>query len=238
MREEEIKEYIERLNRKDYAETIFLRQINKFVDFARVWEKEPELNDRISLVIPSYRFFFIKNENRKYVGAVLDMKKDLHWYILEDERKKGHLTKSLREAIIPYLFYDEEEYFEREVQRITIQFSNGELNYKNSRKVAESVGFKPINEDETEFELNKDEFDWQYENIDERNGLISKSRFEELRKRLILCYRQLIKISDELLVTCRDDKSLREAANKISYYNLRIEDIEWEYEKEKNKNGD
>jgi len=232
MREEEIKKYIVRLNNDDFEETIFLRQINKFVDFARVWEKEPELNDRTSLDIPSYRFFFIKNENGKYVGAVLDMKKDLHWYILEEERKKGYLTRSLREAIIPYLFYEEEEYFEREVQRITIQFGIGELNYKNSRIVAESIGFKPINDDETDFELSKDEFDWQYENLDEKNGTISSSRFKELRKRLILYYRQLIKISDELLVTYGDDKDLREAANEISYFNLRIEDIEWENNKE------
>lgn len=235
MREDEIKRYIERLNNEDFAETIFLRQVNKFVDFARVWEKEPELNDSINLNIPSYRFFFIKNENRKYVGAVLDMTKDLHWYILEEERKKGHLTKALREAIIPYLFYDKEEDFEREIQRITIQFGIGKLNYKNSKKVAENVGFKPTNNDQTEFELSKGEFDWQYKNLDEKNGLISKPRFEVLRKRLILSYRQLIRISDELLVTCGDDKGLREAANEISYYNLKIEDIEWEYEK--NENG-
>jgi hypothetical protein len=168
------------------------------------------------------------------------MKMDLHWYILEEDRKQGHLTKSLREAIIPYLFYDEEDGYDREVQRITIEFGIGELNYRNSKRVAESVGFKPINHDETEFELKKEEFDWQFENLDKKNGMISNARFEELRKRLILSYRQLIKISDELIVTCNDDKGLREAAYEISYFNLSIEDIQWEYEikKAKNENGD
>ena len=235
MREEEIKSYIDRLNKNDFEETIFLRQINKNVDLARVWEKEPELNDRIGTEIPSYQFFFIRNESGKYVGAVLDMRRDLHWFILEEERKKGHLTKSLKEAIIPYLFYDEE--YERKKQRITIEYGIGEINYKNSRKVAESLGFKPINESETEFELDKDEFDWQYENLDERNGTISKSRFKELRKRLIYSYRQLIKISDELLMTYDDDKELRDVARKVSYFNLRIEDIEWENKRKKENGG-
>lgn len=229
MRGEEIKMYIQRLNKGCFAETIFLRRISRFVDFAIVWEKEPELNDIMNANIPSDRFFFIKNEKGKYVGAVLDMMRDLHWYILEEDRKQGYLTKSLREAIIPYLFYEKKESYKRDVQRITIEFGIGEINYKNSKKVAESIGFISINDGETEFELNKDDFDWQYEDLEEKNGTISTLRFEDLKKRLILSYRQLIKISDELLITYGDDKDLREAANELRYFNSKIDDIEWKY---------
>ncbi len=228
MRKEEIKRYIDRLNNKEHKETIFLREINDLVEVAKVWEKEPEsMTD-----IHSYKFFFIKNDDNKYVGAVLDMYRDLHWYILEEERKKGHLTKSLQEVIIPYLFYD--DYDERKMQRITIDPEIGELNYNNSKKVAKSLGFKPTNQEQTEFELIKDDFDWKFERLEERNGTISKERFKELRNRLALSYAQLLKISDELLMAYNDDKELRELAQKVKYSDANIQEIEWEYE-EKNK---
>ncbi|XLS29203.1 hypothetical protein ACJD0Z_18650 [Flavobacteriaceae bacterium M23B6Z8] len=212
MKEEEIKSYLDRLNYDNFEETIFLRPLNKYVDLARLWNNEPKLEDPFEHAVPSYKFFFIKNENEKFVGAVLDMERNLHWYILEEERKKGYLTKSLKETILPYLFYI------REKQRITIESSSGELNYMNSRKVAESVGFVPTNETETEFELDKKAFDWSNENLNEQNGTISKSRLEELRKRIVLSSKELLRVSDELLMTYDDDKQLRELAKRVASF--------------------
>src|SRR5690606_7632934 len=111
-----------------------------------------------SISIPSDQFFFIKNNKGKYVGAVYDAFNDLHWYILEKERKKGHLTKALKEIIIPYIFLCED--FSREFQKISIAGGWGDKDYENSRKVAENVGFKAINKYETEFILNKEDFNW------------------------------------------------------------------------------
>ena len=45
MQEEEIKGYIDKLNIEEYEETIFLRQVNKLVEVARVWEEVPELTN-------------------------------------------------------------------------------------------------------------------------------------------------------------------------------------------------
>jgi len=45
MQEEEIKGYIDKLNIEEYEETIFLRQVNKSVEVARVWEEVPELTN-------------------------------------------------------------------------------------------------------------------------------------------------------------------------------------------------
>jgi|GEM_PF-401243 len=234
MKEEEIKKYIDKLNNREAKETIFLRRLNVSVDLARVWEKEPQLNDNTSISTPSYRFFFIRDENNKYVGAVLDMYKDLFWYVLKEERKKGYLTKALKEAIIPYLFYD--EFNERDEQRITINKGIGKVNYNNSRKVAEGLGFVPINEDESEFILSRDKFDWEYENIEEKNGSISAERFRELRNRLILSFRQTFKISDELLMAYCDDKGLRAVARELSYFSSKLEDIEYENISDKGSN--
>lgn len=229
MTEEEIKTYIERLNSKNAGESIFLRQISHNVEVARVWEKEPILDNDMTIGTPSYRFFFIKNPNGKYVGAVLDMSRDLHVFVLDEERKKGFLSNALRESILPYLFYDEDT--EREVQRITLTHGNGKLSYKNSKKVAERLGFKPIDETELIFELEREKFDWKYENLNEINGNISKERSIELRKRIIFAYRQLYKISDELLMAYGTDKQLRQVANEISYFNSKIEDLEMTHNK-------
>lgn len=224
MQEKEIKEYIDRLNQNKGKETIFLRQINEYVEVGKVWEKEPTIDDDFSVNIPSWRFFFIKNEIGRYVGAVLDMTHDLHWYILEEERKKGHLNKALRTAILPYLFYD--EYDDREVQRISIdEYGIGESNYQNSKKVATRLGFKPVNEEESKFELTIDDFNWEHEHLEEKNNPIPQERLLELRKRVMLSYQELIKVSDELLMAYDNDCSLREIAKKIRYYPSRIKNI-------------
>lgn len=230
MQDKKIKEYIDKLNREKGAETIFIRPISKYVKVARVWDKVPELDNEFFIEIPSYKFFFIINDDGKNVGAVLDMSRDLHWFILEEERKKGHLTKALKEAIIPYLFYD--EYDERDIQRITIdKYQIGEKSYENSKRVAIEVGFQPVNDKESVFELDSEKFNWDYENLEEINSPISEERIVELRKRVLLAYRQLIKVSDELLMAYDDDKNLREDAMKIRYYNMRLKDLKWEKEK-------
>lgn len=93
------------------------------------------MTDNIIVNFSSYRFFFIKNELNQYVGAVFDMYSDLHWYIVPQSRKQGHLTKALKESILPYLFNEE-----RDRQRITIEKAAiGKKNYLNSKNVAEKA---------------------------------------------------------------------------------------------------
>lgn len=230
MREREIRKYIDRLNNGKASESIFTRQISKTVDVAKVWTKQPKMTDNIVGNFGSFRFFFIKNELNVYVGAVLDMYQDLHWYIVPKSRKQGYLTTALKESILPFLFYDE-----RESQRITIDKSAiGEKNYLNSKSVALKLGFKSINEAETEFELGQTDFNWDKENFEEINSEINSKRFEQLRKRAFYAYKTLYKISDELLMTVNDDKELKKVADEVRKYTWKIEDLEWE---NKNKKG-
>lgn len=230
MKDTKIKEFLERLNNKEGKETIFTRQISLLVDYAKVWDEEPKLNnDRSGL--SSNNFFFIRNSNNKYVGAVLDMGIDLHWYVLKDERKNGHLTKALKSAILPYIFSD--DYLGRKTQKISISYGIGDLNYKSSKKVAKSIRFQPLNENETEFELKVDNFNWEDEKLLEQNGKISSERFIELRNRIMLSFKNIKKISDELLMNYDDDQGLIDIANEVSYYNTRILDIEDDFRNNK-----
>ena len=229
MTEREIRKYIDRLNNGKSNELIFTRQISENVDVAKVWAKQPKMSDSIIGGFYSYRFFFIKDEENKYIGAVLDMYRDLHWYIVPKSRKNGYLTTSLKESILPYLFYDE-----RENQKITIQKNSiGEENYLNSKSVALRLGFKAINEEETEFELKESDFNWESENLKEINSEITSERFETLKKRVFYAFKTLYKISDELLMTVNNDLELKEVANEVRKYTWKIEEIEWENKKTK-----
>lgn len=224
MTEREIRKYINRLNNGKASESIFTRQISEYVDVAMVWSEQPKITDTIIGNFSSNRFFFIKNDLNEYVGAVLDMSNDLHWYIVPKHRKKGHLTNALKESILPYIFYDE-----RETQRLTIDFEMiEEKKYSDSKSVAIKLGFKAINETETEFKLNKTDFNWEYENLNEMNSNIDSDRFEELKKRAFFAYKTLYKISDELLMTVDNDKCLKEVANEVKKYTWKIEDLQWE----------
>lgn len=224
MRDKEIRKYIDKLNNGKAGESIFVRQISKTVVVAKVWTEQPKMTDNIIGNFGSYRFFFIKNDLGKYVGAVLDMYQDLHWYIIPEKRKQGYLTTALKESILPYLFYDE-----RDIQRITIDKNAiGEKNYINSKNVALKLGFIAINEIKTEFELKQSDFNFDNENIDEINSDIKIERFETLRKRAFFAYKTLYKISDELLMTVDDDKELKKAADEVRKFTWKIEDLEWE----------
>jgi len=224
MTEREIRKYIDRLNNGKASESIFTRPISKTVEVAKVWPEQPKMTDSIIGNFGSYRFFFIKNESDKYIGAVLDMYQDLHWYIVPKSRKQGYLTTALKESILPYLFYDE-----REVQRITIEKGTiGEKNYFNSKNVALKLGFIPVDDDESEFELKQTDFNWDCESLKETSSVISSDRFKQLRKRAYYAYKMLYKISDELLMNLNDDKDLKEVADEVRKYTWKIEDLEWE----------
>jgi hypothetical protein len=229
MTEKEIRKFIVQLNNGKANESIFTRKICKNVDVAKVWSEQPKITDAIIGNYSSYRFFFIKNEINEYVGAVLDMYQDLHWYILPKNRKQGYLTTALKESILPYLFYDE-----RESQRITIDKNAiGENNYLSSKNVALKLGFKPINDCETEFELKQTDFNWDDENLKEINSEINSGRFKQLKKRAFFAFKTLYKISDELLMAVDDDKDLKEVADEVRNYIWKIEDLELENKKMK-----
>lgn len=226
MTEKEIKKYIDRLNSGKGQESIFTRTISETVEVSKVWAEQPKITDSIVGNFASYRFFFIKNNLGVYIGAILDMYSDLHWYIVPKLRKKGHLTKALKESVLPYIFYSD-----REIQRITIQEEIGKENYANSKNVAIKIGFKSTNENETEFELNKSDFNWENENLLKQVKPIGNERIELLKKRVNYASKILLKVSDELQIAYNDDKELSEISSKVKNHTLKIEDLMWEYEK-------
>lgn len=227
MTDRDIRKYIYRLNRGQGKESIFTRQISAFVDVAKVWHTQPK--QKIYVQEP-YRFFFIRNEDMKYIGAIFDMVGDLHWYVLPEHRKQGRLTVALKEVILPYIFFNEFE-DEKENQRITVRSHEiGLENYVNSKKVALGAGFKPINEEETEFIISKDDIDIENIKFDESiGGFTTLERLKVLQQRVAYAHQILLKTSDELLMNFKDDSYLNEELDSIRGHVHKIRDFEWKY---------
>lgn len=232
MRSDEIQEYIDRLNNNAFDETIFLRPINKFVSYAKVWKKLPKPNDKPDFSLKPYSFYFIKNENETYIGAVLDMGFDLHWYINKDHRKKGYLIKSLKEVIIPHLFDNKvgDNIIEISINKEEI----GLINYLNSKRVAELSGFISTNKEQSNFALKEETFDWNSENTKEQTTYLTDDRLDILLTRLSYCHKDLMRISNELTMSYDNDKNLAALVKKIGYFGYKIEDLVFENREQQN----
>lgn len=87
MTEKSIIAIINKLNRYPHYKNCIKHSISKNVELAHVW-----INSIFYTNNPQ-TFFLIKNEI-EYVGAVLDMKSDLHWVILPKYRKKRLFNNS------------------------------------------------------------------------------------------------------------------------------------------------
>lgn len=171
MTDKYIIQLINKLNRFPNFKDCVKVYIGGNIELAHIWEKENFSNSYIP-----YTYFLIKDDN-KYIGAVLDMTHDLHWVVLPKHRKKGHLSKALKQVILPYLL----EETDRLEQKISINRNQiGESNYQNSLRVALNIGFKQIDEENLVFDYNSlDEedcqLDFQYKGLpdDEFNNCLN-----------------------------------------------------------------
>lgn len=132
MTEQNLRTLVIRLNKGSTKGLIFRRPLSDSVDFAKVWDSEPNQTDAISGFGP-INFYFIKDSTNKYVGAVEDRTNDLHWFLLSAYRRRGRMKQALESTILPHLFLDRNE------QRITIQKTAiGQKNFVAS----ENLSFK------------------------------------------------------------------------------------------------
>jgi hypothetical protein len=113
---------------------IISQSISAHVRYALVWD---EKNFHQLIDISPYHFYFLMNEDDQAIGAVLDMNKDLHWYVAPGFRKLGFLTRALKDSILPHLAQ------KRRTQYITINKNDiGEENFIASLSVAKNCGFR------------------------------------------------------------------------------------------------
>jgi len=190
---------------------MFLRPLSENVSFAKVWLEGMD---------SSYEFYFIKHELR-YVGAVLDMGQELHWYLLPKYRKKGLLSRAMEMEILPHLFLFKDE------QRITIrEEAVGRRNYINSQRVAERLGFRRM--PNNEYYLSKSDFKGNEGNIG-ANVKMSKERVQYLKNNYKVAVGLIGKIVDELKMSFNDADDLEHLYSDIKYSAWKLDDLFWKY---------
>lgn len=228
MTDKYIIQLINKLNRFPNHKDCVKVAISKNVELAHIWYKDGFSDSHVP-----YTYFLIK-ENEKYVGAVLDMSHDLHWVILPKHRKKGHLSRALKQVILPYLL----EETVRLEQKISIKrYEIGETNYHNSLKVALSVGFKQIDEENLVFDYNaldEEEYqlDYQYKGLtqEEFNNCINE--LQKLAKQINIIGSK-IELGYGKSIEELSGKSIVDRAENITNLKHIFKDIKEDFDKDK-----
>ncbi|MCL9810039.1 hypothetical protein [Flavobacterium luminosum] len=226
MTEKYIIQLMNKLNRFPNYKDCVKVGIGKNVELAHIWYQSGFSDSHVP-----YTYFLIK-DNDNYIGAVLDMTHDLHWVILPKHRKKGHLSKALKQVILPYLL----EETDRLEQKISINRNQiGEINYQNSLRVALNIGFKQIDEENLVFDYNsldEDEYQLDYNH----KGLTRKELDFEINE-LQKIAKKLNKISSKIEFAFGKEieeyskPSLNDTANKVAYLKEVFKDMKYDFDK-------
>lgn len=146
MTDKQIQTIIDHFNRSSKKTIIISQPIGYNVEYGFVWTDVDHY--KLGDVSP-YKFYFIKNDKNKCIGAILDMKTDLHWYVSPKSRKKGFLTNALRDSILPHLSRS------KPMQRVTIDENDiGKENFESSLHTAIKTGFR--------FETDRNSYIWGF----------------------------------------------------------------------------
>lgn len=223
MTNKHLKRIIDELNNGKTNGLFHLRSLTPTVDFAKVWINKPQPTDSICYPDGPQDFYFIKDETGFYVAVVLDMKADLHWFVLGKYRRGGHLTKAMQSIILKHLFQSRSE------QRITIDEEQiGRKNFEASERVASSIGFRKVSA--MEYLLSNDQF-LTDSPIHGQNSGMTEERMEQLKKQVNYLGLSLWMIQTEWEMTLGSSdytEELKKLVDEIKSHSLKLENAWWE----------
>lgn len=205
---------------KGDTNSIHVRPLENNVDFAIVWFEKHKAAPQFE-PLPCY---LIKDIDNQYVGIVYDMKYDLHWYLASRYRKKGYLTKAMKEVILFHLFQS------RDIQYISIDESEiGSKNYQASIKVATALGFEK--DSDNTFVLKSEHYKTE-EWLDGYNTDITQERVCALKQQLKDLSYSLWKIQTEIemkLGTSDCTEDIKRLVDEVKRQALYVEDEYWDF---------
>ncbi|WP_341842214.1 GNAT family protein [Chitinophaga caseinilytica] len=206
MTDASIQKYLNDLNAGKKTGHIIKTPLCSNVDLAKIWIRLPAISNTVVAGEKSYSAYLIKDSPGKYIGAVIDMVDDLHWFITKTARKQGYLSEALREIVLPHIFKLRNE------QKITIDKGDiGSENYASSLGVAKRLGFKVVSDTQaTELILKKSDF---------KNGVLgdrelpgfSSDRLFELKAHLQFLSKSLSYIQDEVELSLGETRFIKKA---------------------------
>ena len=195
------------------------------MNFGLVWTEK----DYHQLVdVSPYPFYFIKDKKEKCIGAVLDMKSDLHGYIVPAARKKGYLTNAFKSFIFPHLAKSRKE------QRITINRNEiGDENYAASFASATRSGFKVKEQVGAETICHLKLSSYKKVPVQLVNEGMSFNRMAELRSDLnphiVGIWHVLVEVETKLGIT-KESQQLKRMIDELQKFRgYKLEDTLYEY---------
>lgn len=150
MTNETVRGFITAFNARDFPSFVALRTLTEAVVLGYVWPERPtgranESSDKVYFILSGSQCVGVVYEmGFKHSGNPFE-ENNLHWYVLEEHRGKGHLHAALRDCILPHIFSDG-----RESQRVTADSK------KNADYIARQ-GFSAVGD--MEFIIRKDQID-------------------------------------------------------------------------------
>ena len=228
MTDKTIQVIINHFNRENPQTFIAAHSIGENVEYGVVWE-DIDFN-KLGDVSP-YRFYFIKNGKGKCIGAVLDMNRDLHWYIDPIARKKGFLINALTQVILPHLARIRKE------QHITINRDDiGEENFEASLKTANKAGFTLVGEMASKIECSQKLFKYRKVLLKESHPGISYEKMVKQREKMNVVIGNLWQIKSEVEMKLGESKLTREMDRYIEklqlYRSLKLDDAVYDFEQQ------
>lgn len=138
MTDKQLDELLDELNSNPDSSKFMLIQIAADIYFGKVWFNLPWENQ---IEDHGDNYYFINRPDYGLVGIIEATRTELHVYLKPEFRRKGIMSTSLRETILPHSFW----YYHADKLRITIdQDFHGKL-FKQVEKSAHLAGFKDKN---------------------------------------------------------------------------------------------
>lgn len=102
MTDKELQKLIDYLNSDQNTKIIHKRSLTNNVEIANIWEEKPHDNSKFYGGKGFNTYYLIKNKDNKYGGVIYDMGDNLHWYLSEEWRGQGIMTKVLKNVVLPH----------------------------------------------------------------------------------------------------------------------------------------
>lgn len=227
MRTKQFQSLLNRLNKKDKHKDIFLSPLSKDVDYGKYWDKLPNQTTPPTSGDGPYSFYFIKNEDGKYISVVLDMHHDLHWYVSQKHRKRGSLTNAMKLTIIPDLACRRKsQWISIDPQMLT------EEEVEASKSVAINLGFVFKDSGDKGFMYELDLRGQKKRSGKYKHKGMEEERIEELTKKINYLSRSLWLIETEVTAAFGNSaysEKLINLVDEIKRHTYRLEDIYYDF---------
>ena len=220
MTEKQLEKLIDELNSNPESPKFLLTQISVDIYFGKVWYNLPWEDQKEYF---GENYYFINNHNSGFIGIVEASISEMHVYLKPEFRCKGIMSMSLRETIIPHMFW----YMESEKLTITIDqaFHGKQFNkVENSSHLALFKDKNTIADRLFEYFAYKNEFP-ELKSFGKKSHLVDTKEFKFLYNRINSINAQLQYMKERYEILFEEEEEF------ISYIKDDVRRFENDYDK-------